>query len=172
MADEKTYTEPEHIAILSDRLAKETADLTAQVDQLTTASTELGNKLDLAESAKVAAEQKVTEAEKSLEDFKAEVTEREAAAERKETRVAKLRESAEHLAEDFFTDETRVARIVAMKDEDFTGYLADLAATGVNAPKATTVPRETAMQNQVTDTTTKPSAGKSFLLRRYIAQEG
>lgn len=171
MADEKTYTEAEHIAILSDRLTKETADLTATVDQLTESKTELENKLDLAESAKVAAEQKTTEAEKSLEDFKAEVTEREAAAARKDERLGKLRESAEHLGEDFFTDETRVARIVAMKDEEFAGYAADLAATGVGAPKSTSVPRETAMQNEKTDKTNTKSAAKDFLLRRYIAKE-
>ena len=170
MADEKTYTEAEHIAILSDRLTKETAELTATVDQLTGSKTELENKLDVAESAKAAAEAKAAEAEKALEDFKAEIQEREEAAARKDTRLTKLRESAEHLGEDFFKDEKRVERITAMKDEDFDGYLADLSATATGAPKATTVPRESAMQNRETaGTTTTTTAAKDFLLRRYLA---
>jgi len=170
MADEKTYTEAEHIAILSDRLTKETAELTSTVDQLTGSKTELENKLDLAESAKVAAEAKTVEAEKALEEFKAEVQEREDAAARKDDRIKALRESAEHLDDDFFADENRVKRIVAMKDEDFQGYLADLSATAAGAPKATSVPRESAMQNESKGSTNTTSAGKDFLLRRYIAK--
>ena len=172
MADDKTYTEAEHIAILSDRLAKETAELTATVDQLTGSKTELENKLDVAESAKTAAEAKVAEAEKALEDFKAEVTEREESAARKDDRLAKLRESAEHLGDDFFADEKRIERIVAMKDDDFDGYVADLAATSVGAPKSTSAPRESAMQNEHKGSTTSDkSAARGFLLRRYIEQE-
>jgi chromosome segregation ATPase len=172
MADEKTYTEAEHIAILSDRLTKETAELSATVDQLTGDKTELENKLDVAESAKTAAEAKAAEAEKALEEFKAEIQEREEAAARKDERLKALRESAEHLGEDFFNDEKRIERIVAMKDEEFSGYAADLAATAVGAPKGATVPRESAMQNRETAGTTKSTtAAKDFLLRRYIAKE-
>ena len=172
MAGEKTYTEDEHLGILTERVRRETADLTAQVDQLNSDNTELQNQLDVAESAKVAAEARATEAEQALETFKADVEgEREAAA-RKEERIAKLRETAEHLDDDFFEDEKRVERIVAMADDAFDGYVADLAATGVGAPKSTSVPRETAMVQDGKPVTTKPAAGRSFLLRRYVAQEG
>lgn len=172
MADEKTYTEAEHIAILSDRLTKETAELTATVEELTGSKTELENKLDVAESAKAAAEAKAAEAEKALEEFKAEIQEREEAAARKDDRLKALRESAEHLGDDFFEDENRIKRIVAMQDEDFQGYLADLSATAAGAPKTTSVPRESAMQNRETAGTTKTeTAARGFLLRRYIAKE-
>lgn len=172
MADEKTYSENEHIAILSDRVAKETADLTAERDQLVSTKSELETKLDVAESAKQAAEQRAADAEKSLEDFKAEVeTQREAAA-RKDERLAKVRESAEHLGDDFFEDEKRVQRIVAMAEEDFEGYLADLASTSKTTTKTTAVPRETAMAGA--SPAGDASAAKGFLLRRYVdpTQEG
>jgi len=173
MADEKTYSENEHIAILSDRVAKETADLTAERDQLVSVKSELETKLDVAESAKQAAEQRAADAEKSLEDFKAQIeTEREAAA-RKDERIAKAKETASHLADDFFEDEKRIARIVAMVDEDFEGYLNDLASTSTTTTKTTTVvPRETAMAGQQVADTGTESVAKGFLLRRYVSQEG
>lgn len=175
MADPKTYSEDEHIAILTDRVAKETATLTAERDQLNSGITELETKLDVETSAKAAAELRAQEAEKALEDFKAQIeTEREEAA-RKDTRVAKLRESAQHLGDDFFGDEKRLARIVAMKDEDFEGYLADLTVTAKAAPAGTTstVPRETAMKGEPAAVGAGASAARGFLLRHYIApQEG
>lgn len=170
MADEKQYSESEHIAILSDRVKTETAALTAERDQL---KTELDNGRDIAESAKVALEAERDAAKKELADYKAEIeTEREAAG-RQEERLKKVRESAKHLGEDFFKDEARVTRIAAMADEDFDVYVADLEATAPGAPVATATgaPRETAMDGKPADLETKSAAG-SFLLRRYITQEG
>lgn len=173
MADEKTFSETEHIAILSDRVATETSALTAERDQLVSAKTELETKLDVAESARVAAEKKAEESDKALTDFKAEIeTQREAAA-RKDDRLKLVREGAKHLDATFFEDEARVARIVAMKDEDFQGYLADLTATAVpaTAASATNVPRETAMAGA--DPTGAPvSAARNFLLGQYLPKEG
>lgn len=173
MADnEKTYSEKEHIAILSDRVTTETASLTAERDQLVTDKSELENKLDVAESAKTAAEQRAEKAEKDLEDFKAETEEREQAAARKDERLKKVRESASHLGDDFFEDEARVNRIVAMKDDEFEGYLGDIATTSKGAPaRSVDAPRETAMQTGRTDTDgAKPSAARQHLLGRYALQ--
>lgn len=173
--DKKTYSEDEHIAILADRVTKETASLTAERDQLSTDKSDLETKLDVAESAKTAAEQKAEESEKALADYKAEVeTAREEAA-RKDTRIAKVKETASHLGDEFFEDEKRVQRIVAMDDEGFEGYLADLQATAKVPAGGTTktIPRETAMAGAGADATTDQSASRSFLLQRYIApQEG
>lgn len=172
MADsDKTYSEAEHIAILADRVSTETASLTAERDQLATDKGELATKLDVSESAKTAAEQRAEKAEKDLEDFKAEIQEREAAAARKDERLTKVRESAKHLGEDFFKDEDRVNRIVAMKDEEFAGYLGDIAATSTGAPaRSVDAPRETAMQGDDGDKGTT-SAARSHLLGRYVLQE-
>src|SRR4051812_3101852 len=167
MADEKTFSESEHIAILADRVSKETADLTAERDQLLSSKTELENKLDVVESAKTAAEQKAETAEKALADYKAEVEEQREAAARKDDRIKQIRENAEHLDDAFFDDEARVNRIVAMKDEDFEGYLADIKATAAK-PTTTTpaAPRETAMAG-VAPITITTSAARNFLLGQY-----
>lgn len=170
MADEKTYTEAEHIAILSDRLTKETADLTAERDQLSSVKTELETKLDVAEGAKVAAEQRAVEAEAALTEYKGEVEREREAAAKKDTRLAELREAAAHLDDEFFNDEKRVTRVVAMSDEDFQGYLADLGATNTVTPKAPIVPRETAMQTGGAPAAPAGEAGvnaRSVLLGRY-----
>lgn len=167
--EDKSYTEAEHIAILSDRLTKETADLTAERDALATEKSELETKLDVAEAAKVAAEQRVGEVEKEFADFKDGIEKEREAAARKGERISKLREGASHLTDDFFQDENRVARIVAMSDEDFQGYLVDMGATSTVAPGS--VPRETAMLGDPATTTKPQSAGRSFLLGRYAPKE-
>lgn len=183
MADDgkKTYSEDEHLAILSDRVTKETAGLTGQVTELTGTTTELQNKLDIAESAKSAAEQERDTAKKEFEDFKAGVEQREAAAAKKDVRIQELRESAKHLKDEFFdeaseTGQARVARIVAMSDETFDGYKADLALTAVDVtPGGGTPPRETAMSGASANETHTESAARSHLLRGRLvtsSQEG
>lgn len=169
MADAKTYSESEHLAILADRVAQESASLTTERDALKAERDELATKLDVAESAKSAAEARVTETEKAFDDFKNGVeAEREAAA-RKDQRVAKIREAAKHLKDEFFEDEARVTRIVAMDESAFEGYLLDLSASAVPAGSSSTtaVPRESAMVGQPVDTKTESTAGRDFLMRRY-----
>lgn len=172
MADEKQYSESEHLAILEDRVNRETADVTAERDQLQSEKADLESKLDVETASRVAAEQKAAEAEKSLEDFKAEIATREEAAAKKDERLKKVRESAKHLEDAFFEDEARIQRIVAMSDDVFEGYAADLASTA-KVPGNTAnqgVPRETAMQGNPGGGAEKvASAGSSFLLRQYVA---
>lgn len=172
MAEEKTFSQDEHLAILADRVHKETAALSAERDQLVDEKTELENKLDVETTAKSAAEQRADEAEKALADYKAEIEQEREQAAKRDDRLARAKEVV--LDDKFFEDETRVTRIVAMSDEQFDGYLADLGAASKAAPKTTTtsVPRETAMAGAGADTGNH-SAGQDFLLRRYVApQEG
>lgn len=172
MADEKTFSENEHLAILADRVTKETATLTAERDQLVTEKTELENQLDVEKTAKAAAEQRASDAEQALNDYKAEIEQERETAKRRGERVAKAREVAGHLADDFFEDDKRVERILAMSDEGFEGYLADLGAASKSAPKSTTtIPRETAMAGA--GASTASNAGRDFFLRGFVApQEG
>lgn len=170
MADDKTFSEQEHLAILADRVATETANLTAERDQLVTEKSELENKLDVEVTARAAAEQRATEAENALVEFKSQVEADREAALKKTERVDKAREVAKHLDDKFFEDENRVARIVAMSDEGFEGYLSDLAEASKAAPATTTgVPRETAMAGAGARSTGSSSAASDFLLRRYVA---
>lgn len=170
--DNKTFSQDEHIAILADRVARETADLTAERDQLKTEKADLESKLDVETSAKAAAEQAKADAERELAEFKAQVDGEREAASRKDERIAKVREAAKHLDEGFFTDEARVARIVAMEETTFEGYVSDLASTAkVTGNTAHTgVPRETAMQGQKAEAGQPVAkAGSNFLMRRYVA---
>lgn len=169
------YTKDEHLAILADRVSRETASMQTKVDELTTENTELKNKLDVAESGKVAAEQAKATVEQEFTTYKTEVEQREVAASRKDSRIAEIKDKAAHLPEDWFTAEGRVERIIAMEDEAFATYLSDLAASapaGVGDGRTSTPPRESAMAGQqLGGTESLSSAGRSFLLRDYEKQE-
>lgn len=173
MADDagKVYTEPEHLAILADRVSTETATLTAERDQLKAERDDLATKLDVADSTRVAAEQAAQTAKDELETFRTETTEREAAASRKDSRIQEIMEKAPHLTEEWFKDESRVARIVARSDEDHEAYVADLVASVPpgTEPHSREVPRETALLGDPIggDGAGKPSAARGFLMRNY-----
>lgn len=175
MADPKeSYSKDEHVAILADRVAQETASITAERDGLKTERDDLASKLDVADSAKLAAEQRAEKAEQDLAAFKTEVEEREAASARKDSRVAELKDKAPHLDEKWFEAEGRVERITAMKDEDFAQYVGDMsaAAPAGETPPKREVPRETAMSGtKVDDDAPKSGAARGFLLRNYQSQE-
>lgn len=169
MPDPKTFTEDEHLAILTDRVAKETAELTTANGELETTVTDLQTKLDVAEAARVSAEQERDAAKQEFADFKAEIeSEREAAA-KKDERLKQAKETAAHLGDDFFDDEARVNRIVAMSDEAFGGYLDDLKATAPATTTPTGAPRETAMRGAGSSVADggQPSAARSVMLGRF-----
>ncbi len=137
----RQLSEQEHQAIVADRVDRETAALKAENDQLKTEKAELESKLDVAETARQTAEQ-------ALADFKAETEQAKEIAERSDARVAKVREVAAHLKDDFFTD-ARKARWAAMDEAAFEDYVKEMAEAsgGVTTPTTSTSqpPRETAM---------------------------
>lgn len=181
MADEKTFTESEHIAILSDRVATETAALSDAKKSLESEKADLQNKLDVAEAAKAAAEQEKEKAEQELADFKTAQAKAEEKAARKTERIAKVKEAAAHLGAEFLDEANekgaaRIERIVAMEDDAFAGYVADLQDTAPagGTTKTAEKPRETAMAGASSTASgdgTQPSAARSFLLARY-SQKG
>ena len=170
-AEGRVFSEDEMTAIIADRVQRETATLSDE-------NASLQNKLDVEIAAREAAEQRATTAEQSLADFKAEIAAREEAAKRKDERITKIRESASHLPEEFFTDEARITRIVAMDEDTFSGYLSDLAAASVQAPSTndpTQPPRESAMRGEPVKPNTDPgAAAKAFFFRGLTsaAKEG
>lgn len=170
---ERTFSESEMLTLAADRVTRETAELTGKVTELEAANTELQNKLDVAEAAKVAAETKAQETQTAFDEFKAQIEgEREAAAKRDE-RVSQLREAASHLSDKFFEDEDRVARIVAMSDETFAGYLSDIKETTSGAGTSGNsggAPRETAMSGDPVPGKPKTAqAASNYLMRRHLA---
>lgn len=174
MADNtKTYTEDEHLAILADRVSVETAALNAKVDETTSTVTELQTKLDVAEAARVAAEQERDAVRTEFDDYKAEQDNLREVAARKDERLAKVKEVAVHLGDDFFADESRVERIVAMDQGIFEGYLDDLKATAPAKSTSTTAPREAASLvgagSTAATATSKTSAAREMMLGRFGA---
>lgn len=138
MADLK-YTEEQHVAILTDAVARETASLSTVKDELearaevldaekaaaVAALTEAQTKLDVLEAEKSAAETKALDAEKAFADFKAEI-ERAAAVElAKEERVTAVKAADTSLEDEYFTDE-RVQRWAEMADDQFAVLVSDL----------------------------------------------
>ncbi len=172
----RTFSENEMLAIITDRVATETANLSESVTTLTSAKAELETKLDVALAEKAAAEKLAADKAQEFEDFKTALEAEKAAAEKKDERLTKVKAAASHLPAEFFTDETRVARIVAMSDEQFEGYVADLGATN-SAPASTEeAPKETAAAGTKVDAPkndAKPvSAALSFLLPGLVSEGG
>lgn len=176
MAEEKQFSESEHTAILADRVATETASLTGELETVKASEAELQTKLDVAESARVAAEQAAEKVTAEFEEFKTGLETLREAASRKDDRLAKVKEVAAHLDDEFFADEKRVERIVAMDDAQFEGYVEDLKVTAPTGTVTTVVPRETAMTGSpvVTAPAGTPSAASTVLLGRFghTPQEG
>jgi len=149
----RTLSQDEHNAIVADRVARETAQLTGEKARLETENTELKTKLADSEKARETAEAAKATAEQALTE-KTQADERQkAAAERFDERAKAVREAAYHLSDDFFTKE-RLERAAQMEDERFAEYVKELAemaaASGKDKPDPTKetkdgAPRETAM---------------------------
>ncbi|MGZ4745718.1 MAG: hypothetical protein ACXVYY_01410 [Oryzihumus sp.] len=150
MADERTFTETEHAALVADAVARETAAASQRITDLETELTSTRTRLDVAEAAVTTEKAARETAEQALSTFQTETAAREAATARRGERETKIREVAAHLGDDYFTAE-RVDRWAAMDDEAFTAYVAEVAAltTGAQAPAGgQKPPRETAMTGQ------------------------
>lgn len=142
----RTFTEQEAYALVADNVQRETAEHKATIETLTSEKAALEQKLELAEAA-LATEK--ARADGAIEWHEAVVTAAEtekAQLARKDERVAKVKEVAPHLKEDFFTAE-RAARWCTLDQEAFEAYTKELAelATGVPAKTTESPPRETAM---------------------------
>lgn len=169
-ATPRTLTEHEAYAIAADRVQRETADLNAKVETLTTEKAELSSKLDVAEATLAIEKTAREKAEKDLEDFKGQVETERQVASRRDSRTAKVREVAAHLPADFFTDE-RITRWALMDDAAFDATVAEMAAlANVSVPAGTstgTAPRQTAMNGApVVKAPGAATAQRLFDLRR------
>lgn len=148
MAGERTFTEGEAYALVADGIERETAAANTTIAEHEATIVTLGNEKDALEVRATAAEEKAATAEQALEDYKAEQETQKAAEGKRAERVAKVAEVAPKLE---ITDE-RSDRIVAMADEAFDQYVADLKAVAPAAapegePKndpTTGVPRQSA----------------------------
>jgi hypothetical protein len=127
--DERTFTEKEHEALVTDAVRREVA---AAIEEKDATVTELQGRIDVLESEKAAADQKVQDAEKALEDYKAEQARVAEVAAKRDSRVGAIKEVSAHLPETYFTDE-RVGRWAEMADEDFAALVEAQVETSIAA---------------------------------------
>lgn len=142
----RTFTESEAYALVADNVQRETAAVREQVETLTSEKAALETKLEVAEAALASEKARADGAIAWHEAVLAEHAREKANEGRKDARVAKVRETAKHLEEAFFTPE-RASRWAQMEDAAFDEYIAELAAvsTGVAPVDTNQPPRETAM---------------------------
>lgn len=169
----RLLTEDEHTAILGATIQRETAALQDKVTALETEKAELQTKLDTSAAALETEKQARETAEKALEDYKAQVEREREIAARKDERVAKVREVASHLKDDFFTPE-RVQGWAEMEQAAFDAWVAEVAAltSGVApAAKDGQPPRETAMQGRTPQTPVSTGNAARLFQGKIIARK-
>lgn len=149
MADEpgRTFSEQEHLALVNDAVARETAQAQAKIAELEAANADLGTTVDTLETEKAQAISRAEAAEQAHETYKTEVETEKAREAKRSERLAQVASANPHLDLTSLEDEgvkARVERIVAMSDEGFEGYLADMKAVAGQAPVEGAPPRESA----------------------------
>jgi hypothetical protein len=167
MADDpkpvRTFTETEAYALVADNVQRETAVRQATIDTLTSEKAALETKLELADAALATEKARADGAIAWHDAVMAQAETEKAQLARKDERVAKVKEVAPHLKEDFFTAE-RAARWCTLDQEAFEAYTNELTelATGVSVVTGEAAPpRETAMQG--TQVVGAPAGGVSLL---------
>lgn len=163
VADDRTYTEVEHLALMADAVTRETASLTEAKDGAETKVTELSARVEVLEAEKATLETAKADADKALEDYKAGIEQLAALEKTKAERKDAVKAANEALPETYFTDE-RTQRWAAMTEEGFTEVL-----DGIKAAAGLVGSKETAAFSggeSPTDKTSQVTAGSIFALKR------
>jgi len=186
VADERTFTQTEHFALLTDAVQRETAalaevkeDLEGQITslqsekaELTSSVTDLQARIDVLDAEKAAAEQARDAATAEFEAFKAELAEKAAVEARKADRVARVKAANAALSEEYFT-EARADRWAQMADETFEALVADITEAAAAAPaKAETAGAEAPRETAAFTGGTTPSAGSGSLFGQFLTATG
>jgi chromosome segregation ATPase len=161
--DDRTFTESQHQALLTDAVARETAslnvvkeELEARVETLSSEKAavdaekaELQSRIDVLEAERAAAQKAHEDSVAEFEAFKTDLEEKAAVEARKADRVTRVKAANASLGDAYFTEE-RVLRWAQMSDEQFDSLVADItesAATSASSTEtkpATEQARETA----------------------------
>lgn len=134
--DGRTFTEDEHVAVLTAAVQRETAEVAAARDSALSECESLRSRIDVLEAEKASLVSEKTAVEKELADFRSEIEQARLIAERQQSRVDVVRSRAGHLPESFFTAE-RAARWAALDDDTFEAAVADLEGTRSSEVKET-----------------------------------
>lgn len=129
MAD-RTFTEGEHYALVSDAVSRETAAATSRITELEAENLSLKNSHDVLVTEKAAETQRADQAAQALVEFQERIEQEKAREARRAERVAQVAEAAPLLE----LTQDRSDRIVAMSDEVFESYVSDLREVAAKAP--------------------------------------
>lgn len=149
--DERSYSATEHMALLNDAVARETASLhseketlegsveslAAEKAALETEKSELQSRVDVLEAEKIAAEKARDEAVSEHAEYVRQLEELAALDTRRAERAAKVKEAASSLDDSYFTD-ARIDRWAGMAEEAFEALCADLAEFAAKTPAGDT----------------------------------
>lgn len=175
MADnDRTFTEGEAYALVNDGVQRETAALTATVAEKDARITELSNTNDILTAEKAAAVTAQQGAVQELADYKTQVETDKAREASRVTRLAEVAAASPALdvTEDTEDGKARIARILAMADDVFAGYLTDLRAVSPQkaavAKTAAPAPRQSAAFAAAPDGSEAPSVKGLLGARRGL----
>lgn len=167
MAEDRTYTETEHTALMSDAVQRMTAALTTDKAALETSVSELTAKVDVLEAEKAALETKVSESEKAFDEFKGKVERDREVAALQTSRTEAVKAANDKLPDTYFTAE-RVLAWAEMSEDTFAVVLDGISATA-GAPSG--AGRETAAFSggeSPTEGAKAPLVGKFLAMRQGI----
>lgn len=136
MSDDRTYTEAEHLALLTDAVRRETAEQTQKQEQLQTERDELVKRVDVLEAEKASAETERDKLRTEFDEYKAEQEKAQQIAQAKEERATKVKAANDQLPDSYFTDE-RMQRWAEMTEEAFAEVVEALGATSGSPLKET-----------------------------------
>jgi len=147
MAEERTFTEAQHFALLTDAVARETASLSTVKDELeskisaadsekaalTATVSELQTRIDVLDAEKAAAEQGRDAAIAEFQSHKDAEAEKAAVQARKDERLVAIKAADGQLTEEYFTD-ARAQRWAEMSEESFAALVSDLTEAASARP--------------------------------------
>lgn len=139
VAEERSFTEAQHFALLTDAVARETASLSTAKEELESKTTalesekaalaatnsELQSRIDVVDAEKAAAEQARDAVQTEFDAHKAAETEKAEAEARKSDRLTRVKAANSALGEDYFT-EARTQRWAEMAEDTFEALVADI----------------------------------------------
>lgn len=160
--EDRTYTEAEHLALMTDAVRRETAELSEVKTGLETAVSEKAARVDVLEAEKTALEAEKAALQKDFDDFKAQVERAREIELAKQDRVAKIKAANEQLPEAYFTEE----RIQAWAEMDEATFA--IVVDGLTALAGAPAQKETAAFSGGTTPTSddKATVGRIFAARR------
>lgn len=161
-SDDRTYTEAEHLALMTDAVKRETAELAEVKAGLESTNSELAAKVDVLEAEKAAAETKASQVQADFDAFKAEVERAREVEAAKQDRLKTVKAANESLPDSYFTEE-RIQRWAEMTEEAFASLIDDLTAAAGSV-------KETAAfsggESPADKGATKVTVGSMFAARR------